>query len=106
MLAALHGVLAGFTVLVCAYFLLSSLDDPHEACRYHGVDCDRGPHMREAAVIGAVGTVALVIVEIILLGVLRKHRGLAVVVPIVCFVGQFVLLGVVFTSDNAVPTSR
>lgn len=105
-LAALHGALAVFTLLACAFTLLSSLDDPHEACKYHGLYCDRGPHMREAVLIGVVGTVALVIGELLLLVLLRKHSRLSIVVPIVCFIGQFALLGVVFTSDNSVPTSR
>ncbi len=104
-LAVLHVALVGLTLLLSVFLLVSSLDDPHGECEYHGLHCDRGAHIREALLIGVVGTATLIILEVLMLLLLRKHRRLSVVVPILCCIGQFVILGAITLSDNAVPAS-
>jgi hypothetical protein len=104
-LAVLHVALVGLTLLLSVIYLLSSLDDPHEQCRYHGLHCDRGAHMREVILIGLVGSATAIILEFLTLLLLRKHRRLSVVVPILCCVGQFIILGAITLSDNSVPAS-
>jgi hypothetical protein len=102
-LAALHVALVGLTLLLGTFFLISSLDDPHGECQYHHLNCDRGAHIREHLLIGVVATVILIILEALALVLLRRHPRLSVVVPILCCVGQFVILGVITLSDNSVP---
>jgi hypothetical protein len=104
-LVVIHVLLVVVTLLLSGVFLLFSLDDPHEQCRFHGLHCDRGAHMREAVLVGVVGSATLIILEFLMLVLLRKYR-LAVVVPILCCIGQLVLLGTVFLSDNSIAASR
>ncbi len=103
--AVLHAALVGLTLLLSVFLLVSSLDDPHGECQYHGLHCDRGAHMREALLIGVVATATLVIFEILMLLLLRTHRRLSVAVPILCSIGQFIILGAITLSDNATPAS-
>jgi hypothetical protein len=104
-LAVLHAALVLLTLLLSGAFLLSSLDDPHGECEIHHLHCNRGAHMREAVLIGVVGSAALVILEFLMLLLLRKHHRLSVVVPILCCIGQFIILGAISLSDNAAPAS-
>ena len=100
-LAALHGALVPLTLLLSVAFLIFSLDDPHGECRIHGLNCDRGAHMREAALIGVLGSAALIILEFLLMTPLLRKRRLPFVVPLLCCIGQFIILGAVFSSGNA-----
>jgi hypothetical protein len=104
-LAVLHVALVCLTLLLSLFYLVSSLDDPHGECSIHGLYCDRGAHIRQGVLIGVAGTATLVILEFLMLFLLRKHRLLSVVVPILCCIGQFILMGTIFLSDNAVPAS-
>ncbi|MEZ0352091.1 hypothetical protein [Mycobacterium sp. pR1184] len=108
-LAVLHAALVGLTLLLSVFLLVSSLDDPHGECTMHGLHCDRGKQIREAILIGAVATGSLIILEVLTFLVFRKNRSifrLSFVIPMVCCIGQFIILGSIALSDNSVPSSR
>ncbi|MEM6105911.1 hypothetical protein AAHS21_06505 [Mycobacterium sp. 050272] len=108
-LVVLHAALVGLTLMLSVFLLVSSLDDPHGECTMHGIRCDRGSHIREALLVGAVGTAGLIILEVLMLLVFRKRRTIfriSFVVPIVCCIGQFIILGTIALSDNSIPSSR
>lgn len=95
-LVVVHVVLVLFTVLLNLALLVTS--DPHDQCRIHNVRCDRGAHLREAALISLVGTAVLIALEIALTAYahLRKGRRLPFVVPLLCCFGQFAVLCAAF----------
>ncbi|MFV8317398.1 hypothetical protein [Mycobacterium sp. 23] len=96
-LVALHAVLVLFTVLLNLALLVTA--DPHDQCRIHHVHCDRGAHLREAALISVVGTAVLIILEIAIgtYAHLWKRQRLHFAVPLLCCFGQFVILCAAFT---------
>jgi len=91
-LVALHAVLVFFTLLLI-FFLLGDTD-PHDQCRIHNLHCDRGPHIREAALIGVVASAALIILELVLVtfAYLRKRQRRSFAVPLLCCIGQFIII--------------
>jgi hypothetical protein len=89
-----HSVLVGFTLLTVAGLVLTD-QDPHDQCRIHGLDCDRGARVREAVGIGVIGSAVLVILDLVLTRLLARRR-LSFVVPLLCCIGQLIAAGAVF----------
>ncbi|MDP7703556.1 MULTISPECIES: hypothetical protein [unclassified Mycobacterium] len=100
-LVALHAVLVLFTVLLNLALLVTA--DPHDQCRIHHVHCERGSHLREAALISAVGTGVLIIVEVVATtyAYLWRRRRLPLVIPLLCSIGQSLILVTAFTLGSA-----
>jgi hypothetical protein len=97
-LAALHGTLVLATVMLSVGLLVFTEDDPHGRCQIHGLDCNRGAHVREAVLISVVGSAALIILELLLTTrLLRKRERLSFVVPLLCCIGQFIIAGAVLS---------
>lgn len=96
-LVALHAVLVLFTVLLNLALLVTA--DPHDQCRIHHVHCDRGAHLQEAALISVVGTGVLIIVEVVMTAYaqLWKRQRFPLAVPLLCSIGQFIVLTTAFT---------
>lgn len=100
-LVALHAVLVLLTVLLNLALLVTA--DPHDGCRIHHVGCERGAHLREAALISAVGTGVLIIVEVVMTTYahLWKRQRLPFAVPLLCSIGQFIVLAPAFALGGA-----
>jgi hypothetical protein len=93
-LIAVHAALVLFT-LFCVFGVAVTVD-PHDGCKYHGVGCDEAARAGQAAWIGLVGSAVLVILDIVVTIWLHTTRRSAFVVPLLCCVGQLIVLATVF----------
>lgn len=95
-LAGLHCALVAVTALLTLIVVFVAVDDPHDQCKIHGINCDRGAHLRQHVLTGVIGSAVLILLDIVLMIILwRKRPDLAFLVPLVCCMGQFLVAGAV-----------
>jgi hypothetical protein len=96
-LIALHAALVLLTLLLNVTLLFTEAD-PHDQCRIHNLNCDRGAHLQEAVLISVVGSAALIILELVLATrPLRKRRRLSLTVALLCCIGQLIIACAAFS---------
>ncbi|OBG29589.1 hypothetical protein A5764_21595 [Mycobacterium sp. 852002-51057_SCH5723018] len=88
--------MAAGTALLTVFAVFVAVDDPHDQCKIHGIDCGRGAHLQHDILTGLIGSAVLIILDIVLtIIVWRKRPQLAFIVPLVCCMGQFFVAGAV-----------